>query len=271
MSVRVASLVWRHYRKGGNHKLILLALADYANDQGGSIRPSLSTLAAKVGCSPDQTRRVLRELELVGLIETTANRFGGANKATVHRRILLDRLKALPPCVGATRTDGADATRTPCVDATPCTSAPPAPVHPAPCADATPPLALVPPNPSLNRQGTVIKTRSAKPRSRARSVEADPEFEQAWKQYPKRAGDNPKALAGTAWNARRREGVTAADLLAGVERYRRYCEATDRIGGEYVMQARTFFGKERRYAEPWEAPSRKGDAKSVESWVNRGI
>jgi hypothetical protein len=112
-------------------------------------------------------------------------------------------------------------------------------------------------------------TRSAKPRSRA--IEPDHEFLRAWETYPKRAGDNPKASALTAWNARRREGVTAADLLAGVERYRRYCEATDRIGTEFVMQARRFFGKQRPYAHQWEAPNRKGDTKSPKSWHQRGV
>lgn len=47
-------------------------------------------------------------------------------------------------------------------------------------------------------------------------------------------------------------------LLAGVQRYARYCEATGRVGTEYVKQGRTFFGPGRHFEEPWELPSGLG-------------
>lgn len=81
-------------------------------------------------------------------------------------------------------------------------------------------------------------------------------FDAAWARYPRRAGGNPRRDAEQAWTARLREGADPAAMLAGVERYRAYCEAEGQIGTRFVMQAARFFGPSRRYEEPWLA----GDA-----------
>jgi uncharacterized protein YdaU (DUF1376 family) len=80
-------------------------------------------------------------------------------------------------------------------------------------------------------------------------------FEQAWTGYPKRTGGNSKRSAFRAWTARLKAGASPADMLAGVERYRRYCEATGKLGTEYVKQAATFFGPDEHFREPWATPS----------------
>jgi len=80
-------------------------------------------------------------------------------------------------------------------------------------------------------------------------------FEEAWQAYPKRAGGNPKQTAWKHWSARIREGVSPADMLAGVQRYAAYIAATGRIGTEYVKQAATFFGPDQHFAESWTAPA----------------
>ena len=74
-----------------------------------------------------------------------------------------------------------------------------------------------------------------------------PEFETAFKAYPKRAGNNPKHDAWKAYRARLKEGVTDAQLLAGVQRYAAWCTATGKVGTEYVMRASTFFGTGKAY------------------------
>lgn len=68
------------------------------------------------------------------------------------------------------------------------------------------------------------------------------DFEQMWKIYPKRAGDNSKKKAAAAWSARLREGHTADAMMKGVQDYAAWCEATGKIGTEHVMMAATFFG-----------------------------
>jgi hypothetical protein len=87
---------------------------------------------------------------------------------------------------------------------------------------------------------------------------ADTEFEKLWQAYPKRAGNNPKNKALRAWRARLAEGATPADILAGLERYARFCAATAKTGTEFVMQAATFLGPEQPFAQPWTMPSANG-------------
>jgi len=84
---------------------------------------------------------------------------------------------------------------------------------------------------------------------------APPEdFLLAWSKYPARAGGNPRQRALKAWRARITEGVSPEEILDGLERYRRYCEISGKIGTSYVMQAATFFGPDRRWLEDWGQP-----------------
>ncbi|EFB2913808.1 DUF1983 domain-containing protein [Escherichia coli] len=52
-------------------------------------------------------------------------------------------------------------------------------------------------------------------------------FEQVWREYPLRAGANPKKSAFSAWKARLREGVPPEAMLDGVRRYARYLAAIE--------------------------------------------
>jgi len=82
------------------------------------------------------------------------------------------------------------------------------------------------------------------------------EFDELWAHYPKRAGSNPKADALRAYLVRRRDDkVPFETIKAGLVRYQRFCEATQKIGTERVMQAATFFGPSQRFAEEWTLPA----------------
>jgi hypothetical protein len=76
--------------------------------------------------------------------------------------------------------------------------------------------------------------------------------------YPKRAGGDSPRDGYLAFLERVRAGATPAEILEGVRRYAAYCEATDKIGTEYVKQLRTFLGKSRHYLEPWNLPRAAG-------------
>lgn len=94
-------------------------------------------------------------------------------------------------------------------------------------------------------------------RGEERDIETDP-FEVAWAAYPKRSGGNSKVLARKAWEARLRDRThpaTAAELLAGVERYAAYVRAKGDEGTEFVKQAATFFGPAEHWKETWDAPT----------------
>ncbi|EHM8998685.1 phage replisome organizer, partial [Escherichia coli] len=79
-------------------------------------------------------------------------------------------------------------------------------------------------------------------------------FEQVWREYPLRAGANPKKSAFSAWKARLREGVPPEAMLDGVRRYARYLAATGKTGTEFVQRATTFFGPDRNFENPWFLP-----------------
>src|SRR5689334_5397835 len=78
MSVRVMARVWAHSQQKGGELLVMLALADFANDAGESW-PSIPILAQKARLSDRQTRRVLRDLEAVGEVKQTVRSNGGRN------------------------------------------------------------------------------------------------------------------------------------------------------------------------------------------------
>ncbi len=114
MSVKVSQAVWANFREGGNLKLTLLALADWADESGDKIYPSMSTIAAKVCCSEDQARRMVHALIKRGLVAVVGNEHGGAPGSSRKYRINLDPLTAgadatPTPCTGASPTAGADA------------------------------------------------------------------------------------------------------------------------------------------------------------------
>jgi len=85
------------------------------------------------------------------------------------------------------------------------------------------------------------------------------DFEEAWKQYPKRAGANPKKKAFKAWNARLKEGAKPIEIIAGIARYSQFVKDTGKSSTEFVMQAATFMGPEDHYSNEWAAPTQTPD------------
>ena len=69
VSLSMTKLVWKHFNEGGNVKLALLCLADYANPDGVSW-PSMSTIALRLACSESQARRAVHRLLGLGVVVT---------------------------------------------------------------------------------------------------------------------------------------------------------------------------------------------------------
>lgn len=119
MSVKAMAVVWQHFRRGGSEQLAMLALADWCDDAGESLHPSIGAIAIKIGASPDQARRWVRKFEREGLLEVVANRTGGAPGTTPRYRLRLDRIAVLPDPTGSTGARGTGgAGATPGTDAT---------------------------------------------------------------------------------------------------------------------------------------------------------
>lgn len=105
-------LAWDNYRNGGGAKLTLLALCDWANDDGGSCHPSIESIARKVCASPSQARRHVRALEQEGYLQVVGNQNGGAPGATRRYQISVLKLRETP-IADASPTPSADDTPTP--------------------------------------------------------------------------------------------------------------------------------------------------------------
>jgi hypothetical protein len=68
MSVRVMSAVWQAKLTGPVEKIVLLALADHASDDGGNIYPSVPTLAEKCNVTDRHVRRVIKRMIANGVL-----------------------------------------------------------------------------------------------------------------------------------------------------------------------------------------------------------
>jgi hypothetical protein len=85
------------------HKLVLLSLADRADDAGRNTFPAVQTLADEAERSPRHVRKLLRDLEAAGLIVADGPAIGGApSRASSCRRwaISLVKLASLTPVTG---------------------------------------------------------------------------------------------------------------------------------------------------------------------------
>ena len=99
MSVRIISQVWKLSKLQGGALLVLLAIADFANDEGMAY-PSISTLAQKARLSKRHSQRILRGLvrAKVGLssfyLYRNAQKLPGAYRAGRALRWDLEELRA---------------------------------------------------------------------------------------------------------------------------------------------------------------------------------
>lgn len=130
----------------------------------------------------------------------------------------------------------------------------------APSADTAPPAALrrdsgeppaaLVPLPTINDlRSTTNDQRS----SAARAAEAwTADFALAWAAYPKRP-NNSRGKASKAYMARRREGVSAEAILAGVVAYAAYVQAIGQPP-HFVKLASTFFGPDEHWLTDYAVP-----------------
>jgi hypothetical protein len=94
MSIEVMTLVWKHFDRGGSEKLALLALADWCDDSGERLHPSIAAIARKICASESQARRIVHGFIEEGLLDVIGNPAGGAPGASRDYRLRLDRIAA---------------------------------------------------------------------------------------------------------------------------------------------------------------------------------
>lgn len=88
MSVKWMSAVWENGPEDKAELIVLLALADFAND-AGDCWPSMPTIGRKARMSERNARRVVRKLEEDGYVQTVA---GGGRFGCSQYRINPDKL-----------------------------------------------------------------------------------------------------------------------------------------------------------------------------------
>lgn len=111
MAINAMNAVWQHFPHGGSDMLVALALADFCDDKGLSLHPSIRTIARKCRLSECHTRRIVHRLIQEKLLEVIGNEFGGDPGKSRQYCFRFDRLvtnsSATPvgdatPSVGAT-------------------------------------------------------------------------------------------------------------------------------------------------------------------------
>jgi len=80
----------------------------------------------------------------------------------------------------------------------------------------------------------------------------DIDFDYFWDLYPERSGGSNKLLAYREWQKRIKEGEKTKTLIEATKRYHAYCEATNKIKTEFVLDAKNFLGQAKEYLRTWE-------------------
>lgn len=93
MSVRTMARVWELSRHSGTELLMLLAIADFADDDGNAY-PAVGTLATKCRMKPRNANYILRALQESGELRLSV---GGGPRGTNRYRITLAPLQPAAP------------------------------------------------------------------------------------------------------------------------------------------------------------------------------
>lgn len=104
MSILLQSRVWDITWPTQSQLLVMLKLADHANDEGDNVWPSKSSIAKKAQCSESTVKNTLRALRNCGLLLVKREGGSGPGSSTVYQI----NVPLLTACVGHELTGGAD-------------------------------------------------------------------------------------------------------------------------------------------------------------------
>ena len=183
MSVRCIAQVWDKSTHSGTDLLMLLALADYSDDEGNSY-PAVSSLARKCRMQPRNAGYILRSLQKSGELKILQNE---GPKGTNRYRIMLASLGASKPLHRVAPLQS---------------TAPLQSNVPTPAIQRRLPLQPIADEPSLNRQEP------------STSKTAPIGFDVFYAAYPRKVG---KQAASKAF-AKAKAHAIVADILADIDR-----------------------------------------------------
>jgi uncharacterized phage protein (TIGR02220 family) len=138
MSIHAMNVVWQSFPRGGSEKLALLALADWCDDDGLSLHPSIATLAKKISTSPSQARRIVHGFIAEGILEVVGNHNGGAKGDSRHYRLHFNKIStastnATPSTRATPSTDARDGLHPCALPLAPMLAKPPLTIKEPPC------------------------------------------------------------------------------------------------------------------------------------------
>jgi hypothetical protein len=242
MSVRALEIVFRA-RIEGRKKLVLIGLANHADDNGENCFPKIKRLAKELGCTPFTIRRALAEVTEDGFVTRTERRRPDGGRSTDDYRLDLKALKAIaasdPPPQQSAR--GA-----------PQQSAGEAPQQSA--GEAPQQIADQPPQqfagdkeqskePSPKRSGNASKkTESRRVPGGTPTSEAFDRFKAA---YPKRRGGDAWKIAAKIFHRKLSDGADAEAIIVSAKRLAEQMAEEKKIGTEFVPMAKTWLNQER--------------------------
>jgi Helix-turn-helix domain len=221
MSVAMLSRVWKHSKARLGDRLVLLALADFANDAGESW-PSVETLAKKSRISERETRYALRRLERSGELKTLPNK--GPRGCNVYRIAATEggqNLQGGNICRGAKSSTGGAVYNTKGGQ------------YPAPEPSIEPSIEpSVPPTPASGGRERSILSQSQ-----------EESFAEFWKAYPKKRG---KLAAKKAWKTRRPPLPKVLETIAAFQASREW----HKDNGQFIPNPSTWINEGRWDDEP---------------------
>lgn len=185
------TMVWENFNRGGSEKLAMLALADWCDDYGNRLHPSISGVAKKINVSESQARRIIHKFIDEGFLTVTANHDGGNPGQTRHYRMNLEMLSTpsvhATPCSEDTPSthDTSFVEETPGMDATPSADATPSMDARDPLHGCARPLAPMRETPSTHDTRTVINHHITVKEPLIPKTE---EFDIFWNSYPNKTG-----------------------------------------------------------------------------------
>ena len=222
MSIRVMTQVWDSGQYSGSKLLLLLALADFAHDDGDNIYPTVDTLVQKTRCDRRTVQRNLRQLEGEGAIRLVrpASRHGPAEYQIGAAFCRPSGDEGRYPVPSGAASDANQGRR-----------------------DAAQTVIKEPLKEPLK------ETKNARERARVKDLKE--EFGEWYQHYPRKVarGAAEKAFA-TVW----REGAELADLIAGAKRYAAQVAGKET---EYIKHPATWLNAECWLDEPDPPPKRE--------------
>lgn len=217
---------------------VLIAISGHADAEGRAY-PGMGMIAGAAGIRREDVPRAIASLERVGLLRR--ERAPGGRTTTMYV-ILLDGGVSAAERTESVRTT---ADRMSAIQQTPVS----APQH-----------TERPQGSVRGVRNTADQTEYNKPKnissSRKRSdthvsqATANDDFETFWRTFPSRGGQsNPKKPAREKFDALVKDGAEPGRLILAAANYRAAMLKSGKFGSEFVMQATTFLGRDRRWEQ----------------------